>query len=108
MLTEKFYYANRHKHTIVCVIDNYRDGTSYHGIRSYTLDEITNAITDSRMIVVAVAESTYLSIKTELSNRGFKEFEDFIPLSWLLEDSNVSNAYYNVIGQINGKNVVVI
>lgn len=37
-----------------------------------------------------------------------KEFEDFIPLSWLLEDSNVSNAYYNVIGQIKGKNVVVI
>ena len=37
-----------------------------------------------------------------------KEFEDFVPLSWLLEDSNVSNAYYNVIGQIKGKNVVVI
>lgn len=37
-----------------------------------------------------------------------KEFEDFIPLSWLLEDSLVSNAFYNVIGQINGKNVVVI
>ena len=37
-----------------------------------------------------------------------KEYEDFIPLSDLLEDSNVSNAYYNVIGQIKGKNVVVI
>ena len=37
-----------------------------------------------------------------------KEFEDFVPLSWLLEDSVVSNAFYNVIGQINGKNVVVI
>lgn len=37
-----------------------------------------------------------------------KEFEDFVPLSWLLEDSAVSNAFYNVIGQIKGKNVVVI
>lgn len=37
-----------------------------------------------------------------------KEFEYFIPLSWLLEDSNVSNAYYNVIGTLYGKNVVVI
>ena len=37
-----------------------------------------------------------------------KEFEDFIPLSRLLEDSAVSNAYYNVIGQIKGKNVVII
>jgi len=37
-----------------------------------------------------------------------KEFEDFIHLSWLLEDSNVSNAYYNVIGTLYGKNVVVI
>lgn len=37
-----------------------------------------------------------------------KEYENFIPLSWLLEDSNVSNAFYNIIGQIKGKNVVVI
>ena len=36
------------------------------------------------------------------------QYEEFIPLSDLLEDSAVSNAYYNVIGQINGKNVVVI
>ena len=37
-----------------------------------------------------------------------KEYEDFIPLSDLLEDSAVSSAYYNVIGQIHGKNVIVI
>ena len=37
-----------------------------------------------------------------------KSFEDFIPLSDLLENSVVSNAYYNVIGQIKGKNVIVI
>ena len=36
------------------------------------------------------------------------EFEDFIPLSWLLEDSNVSNAYYNVIGTLYGKEVIII
>lgn len=29
-----------------------------------------------------------------------KEYEDFIPLSDLLEDSTVSNAYYNVIGTL--------
>ena len=37
-----------------------------------------------------------------------KEYEDFIPLSDLLEDSVVSSAYYNTIGQIKGKNVIVI
>lgn len=37
-----------------------------------------------------------------------KEHEDFIPLSDLLDDDTVSNAYYNCIGQINGKNVIVI
>lgn len=37
-----------------------------------------------------------------------KEYEDFIPLSDLLDDSSVSSAYYNVIGQIKGKNVIVI
>lgn len=37
-----------------------------------------------------------------------KDYEYFIPLSDLLEDSTVSNAYYNVIGQIKGKNVIVI
>lgn len=37
-----------------------------------------------------------------------KQFEDFVPLSILLENSDVSNAYYNVIGQIYGKNVMVI
>lgn len=37
-----------------------------------------------------------------------KEYEDFIPLSDLLDDGTVSNAFYNCIGQINGKNVIVI
>lgn len=37
-----------------------------------------------------------------------KGYEDFIPLSDLLDDDIVSNAFYNCIGQINGKNVVVI
>lgn len=37
-----------------------------------------------------------------------KEYKEFIPLSDLLEDSAVTNAYYNVIGQIHGKNVVII
>lgn len=36
------------------------------------------------------------------------ELEDFIPLSDLLEDSAVSNAYYNVIGTLDGKEVVII
>ena len=36
------------------------------------------------------------------------DFEEFIPLGDLLEDSAVTNAYYNVIGQIHGKNVIVI
>ena len=37
-----------------------------------------------------------------------KEYEDFIPLSDLLEDSSVTDAFYNIIGQIFGKNVVVL
>lgn len=37
-----------------------------------------------------------------------KEYENFIPLSDLLEDSSVTNAFYNVIGQIFGKNVIVL
>ena len=37
-----------------------------------------------------------------------KDYEDFVPLGYLLEDSEVSSAFYNVIGQIKGKNVVVI
>ena len=36
------------------------------------------------------------------------ELENFIPLSDLLENSTVSNAYYNVIGTLNGKEVIVI
>lgn len=39
---------------------------------------------------------------------NIKEYEDFIPLSDLLEDSSVTDAFYNVIGQIFGKNVVVL
>lgn len=35
-------------------------------------------------------------------------YENFIPLADLLDDNTVSNAYYNIIGQIVGKNVVVI
>lgn len=37
-----------------------------------------------------------------------KSFEDFIPLSDLLEDSTVTNAYYNIIGTLYGKEVIVI
>lgn len=37
-----------------------------------------------------------------------KEYEDFIPLSDLLDDDTVSNAYYNCIGTLYGKHVVVI
>lgn len=35
-------------------------------------------------------------------------YEYFIPLGDLLEDSMVTSAFFNVIGQINGKNVLVI
>ena len=37
-----------------------------------------------------------------------KSFEDFIPLSDLLENSVVSNAYYNIIGTLFGKEVIII
>ena len=37
-----------------------------------------------------------------------KEYENFIPLSDLLEDSSVTNAFYNVIGTLYGKHVVVL
>lgn len=37
-----------------------------------------------------------------------KSLEDFIPLSDLLEDSSVTNAFYNVIGTLYGKHVVVL
>ena len=39
---------------------------------------------------------------------SIEDYEDFVPLSDLLENSAVSNAFYNVIGQIKGKNVVVL
>lgn len=35
-------------------------------------------------------------------------FEYFVPLTKLLEDSIVTSAFFNVIGQIKGKNVIVI
>lgn len=35
-------------------------------------------------------------------------YEYFIPLEDLLEDSMVTSAFFNVIGQVNGKNVLVI
>ena len=35
-------------------------------------------------------------------------YEYFIPLEDLLEDSIVTSAFFNVIGQISGKNVLVI
>ena len=37
-----------------------------------------------------------------------KEYENFIPLSDLLEDSSVTDAYYNCIGTLYGKHVVVL
>lgn len=51
-------------------------------------------------------ESFYYCPKDNVND--IKEYEDFIPLSDLLDDSSVSSAYYNVIGQIKGKNVIVI
>ena len=35
-------------------------------------------------------------------------YEYFIPLDDLLEDSMVTSAFFNIIGQISGKNVLVI
>ena len=35
-------------------------------------------------------------------------YEYFIPLEDLLEDSMVTSAFFNVIGQVSGKNVLVI
>ena len=35
-------------------------------------------------------------------------YEYFIPLGDLLGDSIVTSAFFNIIGQINGKNVLVI
>ena len=40
--------------------------------------------------------------------KDIKDFHLFIPLGDLLEKSIVSNAFYNIIGQIKGKNVIVI
>lgn len=51
-------------------------------------------------------EAFYYCQKENVSE--IRDYEDFIPLSDLLEDSNVTNAYFNVIGQIKGKNVIVI
>lgn len=51
-------------------------------------------------------ESFYYCPKDNVND--IKEYEDFIPLSDLLDDSSVSSAYYNIIGQIKGKNVIVI
>ncbi len=35
-------------------------------------------------------------------------YEYFIPLEDLLEYSTVTSAFFNIIGQVNGKNVLVI
>lgn len=35
-------------------------------------------------------------------------YEYFIPLDDLLEDSMVTSAFFNIIGQVSGKNVLVI
>ncbi len=35
-------------------------------------------------------------------------YEYFIPLEDLLEDSIVTSAFFNIIGQVSGKNVLVI
>lgn len=35
-------------------------------------------------------------------------YEYFIPLDDLLEDSIVTSAFFNIIGQVSGKNVLVI
>lgn len=35
-------------------------------------------------------------------------YEYFIPLEDLLEDSMVTSAFFNIIGQVSGKNVLVI
>lgn len=37
-----------------------------------------------------------------------KQHEDFVPLSDLLDRDDVSNAYYNCIGTLYGKQVLVI
>ena len=51
-------------------------------------------------------EAFYYCPKNKVED--IKQFEDFIPLSDLLEDSLVSNTYYNVIGTLDGKEVIVI
>ena len=51
-------------------------------------------------------EAFYYCPKANVDN--IKDFSDFITLSDLLEHSKVTDAFYNVIGQIYGKNVVVI
>lgn len=51
-------------------------------------------------------EAFYYCPKTNV--KDLFTIEDFIELDRLLEKSTVSSAYFNVVGQINGKNVVVI
>lgn len=37
-----------------------------------------------------------------------QEYEDFVPLCDLLDRDDVSNALFNCVGQLYGKNVIVI
>lgn len=50
--------------------------------------------------------SFYYCPKSNITD--IQAFEDFIPLSALLEDSTVTNAYFNVIGVLYNKFVIVV
>lgn len=51
-------------------------------------------------------ESYYYVTKEHIND--IKEYENFIPLDDLLDNTDVTSAYYNVIGVIFGRLVIVI
>lgn len=62
------------------------------------------------MIVIPeylTSDSVYYYVEKEHIN-DIKEYEHFIPLDDLLDNTDVTSAYYNVIGVIFGRLVLVI
>ncbi len=74
---EIFYSQYADRCSIEFVIDNYRQGMPFHGIDCYTLEESYNKI-DGKKIVIATSEQTYYKISDMLSEKGYKEYEDYI------------------------------
>lgn len=53
------------------------------------------------------SDETYFYVTKEHIN-DIKEYQDFVPLDDLLDNTDVSSAYYNCIGTLYGRLVIVI